>query len=84
MRINCFGEETEDLAYDKNLPRQPLETKDTGGATFMRFGDGDLVPIHRLAIDAEGVVRRTWAHGRWADAESLDYRPITETKEVSA
>ena len=50
MRINCYGEETEDLANDKNLPRQPLETKESGGSTYLRFGEGERVPIHRLTV----------------------------------
>ena len=82
MRINCYGEETEGLAFDKNLPRQPLETKDSGGATYMRFGEGDACPIHRLAVSGDGVVRREWAWGRWDEAENLAYVPATETMEV--
>ena len=82
MRINCYGEETEDLTYDKNLPRQPLETKDSGGATYLRFGEGNLCPIHRLAVGADGIVRREWAWGGWDEAEGLDYVPATETMEV--
>ena len=64
MRINCYGEETEGLTYDKKLPRQPLETKDSGGATYLRFGEGERVPIHRLTVGADGIVRREWKHGR--------------------
>ena len=82
MRINCYGEETEDLTYDKNLPRRPLETKDSGGATYMRFGEGEKVPIHRLSVGADGIVRREWAFGKWDEAENLAYVPATETMEV--
>ena len=82
MRINCYGEEREGLTYDKNLPRQPLETKDSGGATYMRFGEGDACPIHRLAVGEDGIVRREWAYGKWEEAESLAYVPATETMEV--
>ena len=82
MRINCYGEETEGLTYDKNLPRQPLETKDSGGATYMRFGEGEKVPIHRLSVGADGIVRREWAFGKWDEAENLAYVPATETMEV--
>ena len=82
MRINCYGEEMEGLTYDKNLPRQPLETKDSGGATYMRFGDGESVPIHRLTVGADGIVRREWAYGPWDEAENLAYVPATETMEV--
>ena len=84
MRINCYGEETEDLACIKNLPRQPLETKDSGGATYLRFGEGEKVPIHRLTVGADGIVRREWAYGKWEDAETLSYVPATETMEVGA
>ena len=82
MRINCYGEETEGLTYDKNLPRQPLETKDSGGATYLRFGEGERVPIHRLTVGADGIVRREWAYGKWDEAENLAYVPATETMEV--
>ena len=82
MRINCYGEETEGLTYDKNIPRQPLETKDSGGATYLRFGEGEMVPIHRLAVGADGIVRREWAYGKWDEAENLAYVPATETMEV--
>ena len=82
MRINCYGEEMECLTYDKNLPRQPLETKDSGGATYMRFGDGESAPIHRLTVGADGIVRREWAFGKWDEAENLAYVPATETMEV--
>ena len=82
MRINCFGEETKDLAYDKNPPVEPLETKVSGGSTYLRFGEGGRVPIHRLTIGADGLVQRRWAFGKWEDAESLDYIPATETMEV--
>ena len=82
MRINCYGEETEGLTYDKNLPRQPLEAKDSGGATYMRFGEGDACPIHRIAVGEDGIVRREWAYGKWEEAERLAYVPATETMEV--
>lgn len=82
MRINCYGERTEGATYDKNLPVRPLETKDSGEATYLRFGEGERVPIHRLAVGADGIVRRGWAYGKWDEAESLTYVPTTETKEV--
>ena len=82
MRINYYGEETEDLAFDKNLPRQPLETKECGGSTYLRFGEGERVPIHRLMVGADGIVRREWAYGKWDEAENLTYVPATQTKEV--
>ena len=82
MRINCYGERTESATYDKNPPRQPLETKDSGGATYLRFGEGERVPIHRLTVGANGIVRREWAYGKWEDAETLSYVPATETMEV--
>lgn len=84
MRINCYGEETEGLTYDKNLPRQPLQTKDLGGATYLRFGEGERVPIHRLTVGADGIVRREWAFGKWEEAENLAYVAATETKEVES
>ena len=84
MRINCYGEPWEGPSYDKNPPGEPFETKDSGGATYLRFGEGERVPIHRLALDAQGIVRRTWAFGKWGEAERLEYIPTTETREVDA
>ena len=84
MRISCYGEKTDDLVYDKNPPIKALEEKDSDGATYLRFGEGEKVPIHRLTVGADGIVRRDWAYGKWEEAETLDYIPITETKEVEA
>ena len=82
MRIDCYGERTESPTFEKRMARRPLETRHSGGCTYMRYGEGAKVPIHRLKIDEAGAVRETWAYGPWADAENLDYTPITETKEV--
>ena len=82
MRIDCYGERTESPTYEKKRARQPLETKDSGGCSYMRFGNGEVIPIHRLKVGDDGAVRHDWALGAWADAENLDYIPITETMEV--
>ena len=82
MRLNCYGERTACATYDKNLPVCPLETKESGGATYLRFGEGELVPIHRLMVGADGIVRQEWAYGKWERAENLTYIPTTETTEV--
>lgn len=82
MRINCHGGRTERATYDKNPPIRPHEAKASGGATYLRFGEGDRVPIHRLAVGEDGIVRREWAYGKWDEAESLDYVPTTETREI--
>ena len=82
MKIDCYGERTESATYEKKARREPLETRHSGNWTFHRHGEGDLVPIHKLGVDADGVVRETWAYGRWTEAENLEYIPITETKEV--
>ena len=84
MRINCYGERTESATYDKNPPVEPLETKMSGGSTYLRFGEGENVPIHRLTVGADGIVRREWAYGKWEAAEKLAYVPATETVEVNA
>ena len=84
MRIDCYGEKTEKATFEKKALRQPLETKFSGEFTYMRFGEGGLVAIHRLGVGEDGMVRETWAYGRWEDAETLDYIPITETKEVES
>lgn len=82
MRINCYGERTEGATYEKKLRREPLEKKYSGRWTYLRHGEGDRVPIHRLGVEDDGMVSETWAYGRWEDAETLDYIPITETMEV--
>lgn len=82
MRINCYGERAESATYDKNPPVEPLESKDIGGSTFLRFGEGDMVPIHRLTVGADGIVRREWAYGKWGEAANLDYIPTTETRKI--
>ena len=82
MRINCDGARTESATYNKNPPIEPLEPKDTDGSTYLRFGEGDRVPIHRLTVGADGIVRREWAYGKWDEAENLDYIPTTETREI--
>ena len=82
MRINCYGERTESATYDKNPPIEPLETKESGGSTYLRFGEGERVPIHRLTVGADGIVRREWAYGKWEEAENLAYVPATQTMEV--
>ena len=82
MRINCYGERTESATYDKNLPVRPHESKTVGGTTYLRFGEGERVPIHRLTVGADGIVRREWAYGKWEEAENLAYVPSTQTMEV--
>ena len=82
MRINCYGEEAVSETVGTVVPRAPLEERFAGGWTYQRFGAGEMCAIHRLGVCADGVVRETWARGRWDEAESLDYRPLTETMEV--
>ena len=82
MRINCYVERTESATYDKNPPIEPLESTASGGSTYLRFGEGDKVPIHRLTVGEDGIVRREWAYGKWGEAENLDYIPTTETTEI--
>ena len=82
MRINCYGERTESATYDKNPPVAPHESNEIGGSTYLRFGEGDMVPIHRLTVGADGIVRREWAYGKWDEAANLDYIPTTETREI--
>lgn len=83
MKINCYGERTESATYEKKTRREPLETKYSGKWTFLRYGGGDRVPIHKLGVEADGMVSETWAYGAWDDAETLVYVPITQTMEVT-
>lgn len=82
MRINCYGERTESATYDKNPSIEPLETKESAGSTYLCFGEGERVPIHRLTVGTDGIVRREWAWGKWEEAENLAYVPATQTMEV--
>lgn len=83
MRIDCYGRETEKTTFAGGPLPEPLETKTSGKWTFVRFTDGDRVAIHRLGVGADGAVVEAWAFGAWKDAETLDYRPVAETLEVS-
>ena len=82
MRIDCYGGRTGSPTFEKMEMRQPLETKNSGGCTYMRYGEGENVPVHRLRVGENGMVRHEWAWGAWSEAERLDYGPISETKEV--
>ena len=82
MMINCYGEHTEGAAPAKGPAREPSGTKRVGGATYHRFAARSPAPIHRLLVDADGIVRREWAWGMWADAKSLAYVPLETTLEV--
>ena len=79
MTIDCYGEP---VGGAERMTLQPNGTKRTGGATYMRFAARSPAPIHRLSVDAGGIVRHEWAYGMWADAKSLDYVPLDETLEV--
>ena len=82
MRIDCYGERADGARRIATPAREPSDAKSVGGATFLRFGAGSPAPIHRLSVDAGGIVRHKWAFGNWADSESLDYVPLEETLEV--
>lgn len=82
MRIDCYGRRADGPTCAKGDVRRPLETREAGGRTYLRYGEGADVPIHRLELGADGAVRATWAYGPWAEAESLEYLALTETKEV--
>ena len=83
MRIDCYGRKTDKTTFAGGPLAEPLETKTSGKWTFVRFTDGDRAAIHRLGVGADGLVGETWAFGAWKDAETLDYRPLAETLEVS-
>ena len=82
MRIDCYGDRADGAARMAGVAREPNGTKKAGGATYLRFAARSPAPIHRLTVDADGIVRREWAWGMWADAKSLDYVPLDETLEV--
>ena len=82
MRINCYGDRVDGSAVERGLAREPCGVKKVAGATYMRFAPRSPAPIHRLAVDADGIVRHEWAYGMWADAKSLSYVPLETTLEV--
>lgn len=82
MRIDCYGEKAGEERRRATPAREPHGTKRAGGTTYLRFGARSPAPIHRLAVDADGIVRHEWAYGMWADAKSLAYVPLDETLEV--
>ena len=82
MTIDCYGEPVGG-AERMTLPaREPNGTKRMGGATYLRFAARSPARIHRLIVDADGIVRHEWAYGMWADAKSLSYVPLETTLEV--
>lgn len=82
MRIDCYGDLADGARRTAMPAREPHGTKRVGGATYLRFAARSPAPIHRLAVDADGIVRHEWAYGTWADAKSLAYVPLDETLEV--
>ena len=82
MKIDCYGDCADGAERMTGIAREPNGTKRIGGATYLRFAARSPAPIHRLTVDADGIVRREWAWGMGADAKSLDYVPLDETLEV--
>ena len=82
MRIDCYGDRADGAKRMSGVAREPNGTKRIGGATYLRFAARSPAPIHRLSVGADGIVRRQWAYGMWADAKSLAYVPLDVTLEV--
>ena len=82
MRIDCYGDRADGATRMAGVDREPNGTTKAGGATYLRFGARSPAPIHRLSVDADGIVRHEWAYGMWADAKSLAYVPLETTLEV--
>ena len=82
MRIDCYGERVDGAIRMAGVAREPHGVKKIGGATYLRFAARSPAPIHRLALDADGIVRHEWAYGMWADAKSLSYVPMEDTLEM--
>ena len=82
MKIDCYGDCADGAERMTGIAREPNGTKRIGGATYLRFAARSPAPIHRLLVDADGIVRREWAWGMWADDKSLAYVPLDETLEV--
>lgn len=82
MRIDCYGDRAGGATRMAGVAREPNGTKKAGGATYLRFGARSPAPIHRLSVDADGIVRHEWAYGMWADAKNLAYVPLETTLEV--
>ena len=80
MQIDCYGFE----ATSEFFQRRRLEVyriKTVGDDTYIAFREEIPSPIHRVR-KADGEYTVTWANGAWADAASLDYIPINETRNV--
>ena len=81
-KINCYGTAVEAERFDFRETRRPDDTMFVGGATYNRYGTADPCAIHRLRINASGLVEERWAYGIWTEAERLTYeRTIDETME---
>ena len=82
MKINCYGEITDDASLAFRMAHTPLEIKRHGEWTFARFNDGESSAIHRFKVGEDGAVEEMWSYGKWADAERLVYVPLDQTLEV--
>jgi len=81
-RIDCYGNATESETFERHARPEPLETKQAGDRTYMRFTGGDPCAVHRLFVADSAIVEETWAWGRWEDAGTLRYVPLGDTLEV--
>lgn len=80
MQIDCYGFD----AVSGDFKRKALEVhllKTIGNATYLCFSDEPVRCIHRILTEADGV-SLSWARGAWDAAETLNYIPINETREV--
>lgn len=82
MKINCYGEPSDDASLAFRMAHRPLEIKRLGEWTFARYTDGESSVIHRLKVGQDGAVEEMWSFGKWVDAEKLVYLPLNQTLEV--
>ena len=82
MKINCYGEITDDASLAFRMAHTPLEIKRLGEWTFARYTEGESSAIHRFKVGEDGAVEEMWSYGKWAGAEKLVYVPLDQTLEV--
>jgi len=78
MLIDCYGFEATSQFYQRRtLP--PYLMRQVDGVIYMKYYAADVGPVHRIDRDPDGRIRQTWALGKFSEAESLAYVPLTES-----
>ena len=70
MKINCYGEITDDASLAFRMAHTPLEIKRLGEWTFARYTEGESSAIHRFKVGEDGAVEEMWSYGKWVTLKS--------------